>query len=109
MELPLARPSNRFLVLERDRRWLGVLGSLLVLAVLVATALFLVGWPRLASTTLHYDLVRLRAEVAETEREVRTLEVELERERNPDRLAARAEAIGMVPPDPPELADGAAR
>lgn len=103
MELPFAAPSNRFLVLERDRRWLGALGSVLLLAALVATALFLVGLPRLASTALHYDLVRLRAEVADARREVRALETELEHERSPARLAARAAALGLVPPAPAEL------
>jgi len=101
MDLPLVRPSNRFLVMERDRRWLPALGFLLLLAALLAAALFLVGWPRLKSTSLHYDLVGLRAQVESLERRERSLEVELERERDPARLAERAAAIGLVPPPPP--------
>jgi hypothetical protein len=103
MDLPLVRPSNRFLVMERDRRWLSALGFLLLLAVVLAAALFLVGWPRLKSTSLHYDLVGLRARVEALQRRERELEIELEVERDPSRLAERAAALGLVPPPVPVL------
>ncbi len=105
MDLLLVRPSNRFLVLQRDRRWLPALAFLLLLAALLAAALFLVGWPRLRSTSLHYDLVGLRAEVENLERRERRLEIDLELERDPSRLAERATAIGLVPPPPPVPAE----
>ena len=65
MELPVVGPSNRFLVPQRDRRWPHVLSTFLLLAVLVVGALGLVGWPRLKITSIHYDLIQLRAEILE--------------------------------------------
>jgi hypothetical protein len=85
---------------QRDRRWPHVLSALLVVSVVVVLALGLVGWPRLKSTSIHYELIRLRAEVAEFEQLERSLRLELERERSPERLALRAERLGLVPPAP---------
>ena len=98
MELPVAGPTNRFLVRQRDRHWPHVLSSVLVAASALLLALFLVGWPRLKCTSIHYDLVRLRAEVREMEQQERRLELELELERNPVRLARRARELGLTPP-----------
>jgi len=70
---------------------------------MVVLALALVGWPRLKSTSIHYELIRLRAQVAELEQHERVLRLELERERSPERLAARARALGMVPAAPAGL------
>ena len=103
MELPVSRPSNRFLVRQRDRRWLQVLSSVLLVAGAIFGALFVVGWPRLMSTSIHYDLVKLRSEVRELRRAEQRLSLELERERNPQRLAERAAALGLVPPPPAEM------
>lgn len=100
MNLPVTGPSNRFLMPQRDRRWPHVLSALLVVSVVVVLALGLVGWPRLKSTSIHYELIRLRAEVAEFEQLERSLRLELERERSPVRLARRAERLGLVPPAP---------
>ena len=58
----------------------------------------LVGWPRLKNTSVHYEITRLRAEVQELELRRRLLTLELERERNPDRLAERAAQLGLQPP-----------
>ena len=100
MDLPIFGPSNRFLIPQRDRRWPQVLSALLVVSALVVLALGLVGWPRLKSTSIHYELIRLREQVAVLEQRERTLRLELEHERNPERLAARARALGMIPPAP---------
>jgi len=106
IDLPVSRPTNRFLVRQRDRRWLHVLTSVLGLAGLLVAILFLVGWPRLQTTSLHYDLIRLRAEVGELERQERHLALELERVRSPSRLAERARELGLQPGPPPELLEG---
>ena len=101
--LPVATPSNRFLQPQRDRRWPYVLSIVLVMSAVVLVALFLVGWPRLQSTSIHYDLIRLRAEVRELERRESELRLELEEERNPARLAELARDAGLSPPSPAEM------
>lgn len=100
MDLPGLGPSNRFLITQRDRRWPHVLSAVLIVSIMVVLALGLVGWPRLKSTTIHYDLIRLRADVRDLERRERTLRLELEEERSPQRLAARATELGLVPAAP---------
>jgi len=95
--------SNRFFIPQRDHRWPHVLSALLAVSALVILALGLVGWPRLKSTSIHYELIGLRAEVRELERRERGLMLELEGERNPQRLAERARALGLVPSAPPGL------
>jgi hypothetical protein len=74
------------------------------MSAMVVLALGLVGWPRLKSTSIHYELIGLREEVLELERRQRSLELELERERSPERLAERARALGLVPAAPAGLA-----
>jgi hypothetical protein len=103
MQLPGAAPSNRFLIPQRDQRWPQVLTALLLVSTLVVVALGLVGWPRLKSTSIHYELIQLRAEVEELEERQRLLLLELERERSPERLAARARDLGLVEAQPPGL------
>lgn len=98
MELPIVGPSNRFLVPQRDRRWPHVLSTFLALAILVVSVLGLVGWPRLKITSIHYDLIRLRAEVEQLQGRERALRLELEYQRSPRVLAARAAELGLVPP-----------
>ena len=100
MQLPGVGPSNRFLIPQRDRRWPHVLTALLLVSTLVILALALVGWPRLKSTTIHYELIQLRATVAELEERERSLRLELERERSPERLARRAAELGLLPAPP---------
>jgi hypothetical protein len=106
VELPVAVPSNRFLTPQRDRRWLHVLSAVLLVSVVVLSLLFLVGWPRLRSTSIHYQLIRLRAEVEDLERHRHRLQVELERQRSPVRLGQRASDLGLRPPDPGALVAG---
>ena len=103
MDFPVLGPSNRFLIPQRDRRWPQVLSALIGVSAMVMVALALVGWPRLRSTSIHYELIRLRAEVEELEQRERALRLELERERSPERLAARARELGMVPAAPAGL------
>jgi hypothetical protein len=104
MQLYGLAPSNRFLIPQRDRQWPHVLTGLLVVSMLVVVALALVGWPRLRSTSIHYELVRLRAQVVELEDRERVLKLELERERSPERLAERARTLGLTPAAPSGLA-----
>ncbi len=103
MDLPIASPSNRFLVPQRDRRWPHVFTVVVFMSAVVLTALFLVGWPRLRSTTIHYDLIKLRSEVGELERRESALALELELIRSPASLAERARRAGLVPPGPADL------
>jgi hypothetical protein len=109
VELPIAGPSNRFLMPQRDRRWLGALAVLLAVATTVVLVLFLIGWPRLKSTSIHYELIGLRAQVQELERRERGLRLELERRRSPVRLRQEGHRIGLAPPTADSVAapDGA--
>jgi len=93
------RPSNRFLVRQRDRHWLRVLALALLLALALGGALALVGWAPLEVTAINYDLLRLRAQVTELKRRHRALEVQLEAERSPEVLARKARTLGLVPPE----------
>jgi len=103
MNLPGLSSSNRFFIPQRDHRWPHVLTALLAVSVLVVVALGLVGWPRLKSTSIHYELIRLRAQVRELEQRERDLTLELESERSPQRLAERAGRLGLVPSAPAGL------
>jgi len=75
-----------------------VLSTFLLLAVLVVGVLGLVGWPRLKITSIHYDLILLRAEVDKLEVAERALRLELEYLRSPRVLALRAAELGLMPP-----------
>ncbi len=77
--------------------------AVLLVSGAVLLVLFLVGWPRLSSTSIHYELIRLRSEVEELKRKEHLLQVELERERSPARLGERAGELGLRPPGPREL------
>jgi hypothetical protein len=107
--LPVARPSNRFLTPQRDRRWPHVLSAVLFVSGAVLLVLFLVGWPRLKSTSVHYESNRLRVEVEELRRQEHRLAVQLEKERSPARLGERARELGLQPPEPAALAAAEAR
>jgi hypothetical protein len=89
-------PTNKFLIREPDRRIPRVLISVLLLALVMLFVLSIIGWPRLRSTSIHYDLTRLRAEVQELQQHEHRLEVALECERAPARLAEQAAALGLV-------------
>jgi hypothetical protein len=104
MSLSGLHSSNRFFIPERDRRWPHVLTALLAVSALVVLALGLVGWPRLKSTSIHYDLIQLRAQVRELEQQERVLRLELEGERSLQRLEERASALGLVSAAPAGVA-----
>jgi len=74
-----------------------VLVLLLIWAVGMLAVLSLVGWPRLRSTSTHYDLIRLRSQVTELQQQHHLLEVALEEQRSPPRLGQRAAALGLIP------------
>jgi hypothetical protein len=96
-------PSNRFLIPQRDRHWLQVLSALIGVSAVFVLALALLGWPRLKSTSIHYELIRLRAQVETLEQRERSLRLEFEYERSPERLAERARELGLVPAAPSGL------
>ncbi len=98
MQIPAVGPTNRFLVAQRDRRWPRVLSTVLMLATGVVVVLMLVGWPRLESTSVHYDVLGLRSEVEVLEERARRLELELETLRAPRTLSERAQELGLTPP-----------
>jgi len=102
-EPAVAGPTNRFLRPQRDRRWAHVLSAVLVVSAAVLVALALVGWPRLRSTSIHYELINLRADVQQLERQERRLRLALEQVRSPTRLGDRARTLGLKPPAPNEL------
>jgi hypothetical protein len=102
------RPTGRSVVWQPDRQWPRVLAAVLLLGGVIAGLLMLVGWPRLQTIAVHYDLMRLRAEVEQLQRTERALTMELERERNPAVLAERAHALGLTPPDPEAFRTGPA-
>lgn len=100
VRVPVLAPSNRYLVPQRDRRWPHALTALLGVAALLLSTLIAVGWPRLRSTSIHYQLLELREEVRELERERHRLALELERLRAPEVLAERARELGLEAPSP---------
>ena len=102
-EHPVAGPTNRFLRPQRDRRWPHVMSAVLVVSATVLVVLFLVGWPRLRSTSIHYELIKLGAEVQQLERQERRLRLALEQVRSPVRLGDRARTLGLEPPAPTDL------
>lgn len=99
MSRPLIlRPSNRFVVADRDHRWAQALVTLLVIAGAVAGLLFLAGWPRLQTTAVHYELLNLRSQVSALERREQSLSLGLEARRSPTELAQHATQMGLAPP-----------
>ena len=97
MQIPIAQPSNDYLVPQRDRRWGQAMAVVLAASVLMLFALGLVGWPRLKGTSINYDLIRLRGEIEDLELIERRLRADLEFERAPARLAERAAELGLAP------------
>ncbi len=91
-------PAADRVVWQPDRQWPRVLAFALAVGVAVAGMLLVVGWPRLETIAVHYDLIRLRAEVTVLQRREKALTVRLEKERNPVSLARRATRLGLQPP-----------
>ena len=93
---PIPLPTNRHITARRDQKWplaFALLG-------LFSLALALIGWPRLQSVSLHYDLVRLRTDVEILQHQARDLEAAMERLRAPATLALEADRLGLAPPGP---------
>lgn len=97
---PILLPTNRDVRPKVDPRWPMAFASLALISVLLAATLALVGWPRLRSVSLHYDLVTLREEVEGLRRQERLVETELETLRAPQAIAHQAEELGLVYPSP---------
>lgn len=95
---PIAPPSNRFLVRRQDRSWYYAFTAALLISAAVMTILFLVGWPRLKTTAIHYELTEIRESLGELEEAKTALKVRLEQHRAPHTLAQRAAELGLVPP-----------
>ncbi len=104
IERPIPLPTNRHIRARPDRRWPLAFALLALSSLLLVAALALVGWPRLRGISLHYELVRVRAEVEALRYRERQLVVEVERLRSPCSLSERAAGLGLVPPAPAVLA-----
>ena len=104
IERPIPLPTNRHIRAQPDRRWPLAFAMLALSSLLLVAALALVGWPRLRGISLHYELVRVRAEVEALRYRERQLEVEVERLRSPCSLSERAAELGLAPPAPAVLA-----
>lgn len=98
IDRPIPLPRNRHIKARPDRRWPVAFALLALTSLLFVAALALVGWPRLRGISLHYELVRVRAEVESLRYRERQLAVEVEKLRAPSHLAARAAELGLAPP-----------
>ena len=96
---PIAPPSNRFLVRRRDRSWYYAFTGALVISTAVVIVLFLVGWPRLKTTAIYYELTEIRENLDRLREQETALRIQLERQRAPTTLAARATELGLIPPE----------
>jgi len=99
MDAPLYPPPNSTLVLRRDHHWPVAFALLALLALLLAASFALVGWPRLESMSLRYEILRLRTDVDTLRHEAHTLEIELDGWRSPADLAKKASALGLQAPE----------
>ncbi len=97
IELPVARPANVWIRRERDRRWLRALAAMLITAALVGVMLFLIGWPRLQTTSINYHVIQLRSEVEALTRRERALEIAVQEQTRPAHLAEQARSLGLQP------------
>lgn len=100
IERPIPLPTNRHIRALPDRRWPMAFALLALVSLLFVAALAVVGWPRLRGISLHYELVRARAEVENLRHRERQLVVAVEKLRAPNNLADRAAELGLAPPPP---------
>ncbi len=100
MDIAIPRPTNRFLVRQRDRRWAQALVSVLLIAVCLLLALTLIGWPRLRRISLHYDLIKFQSDVHRLEQREKELILQLQKWQDPATLALRASGLGLEQPHP---------
>lgn len=98
IERPIPLPTNRHIRALPDRRWPVAFALLAMVSLLFVAALAVVGWPRLRGISLHYELVRARAEVETLRYRERQLAVAVEKLRAPKNLADRATDLGLAPP-----------
>ncbi len=98
IERPIPLPTNRHITAMRDRKWPMAFALLGMVSLGLGLTLALIGWPRLQSVSLHYDLVRLRAEVERLEYQARELDARLGQLRAPEALGFQASLLGLAPP-----------
>ncbi len=96
IQRPIPLPTNRHITAQRDRKWPLAFSLLGLLSLALGLTLGLIGWPRLQSVSLHYDLVRLRTEVESLQIQARDLEAQMERLRAPQTLGRQATALGLA-------------
>ncbi|RLE33501.1 MAG: hypothetical protein DRJ61_07125 [Acidobacteria bacterium] len=97
---PIPLPTNRHITARRDQKWPLAFALLGLFSLTLALTLALIGWPRLQSVSLHYDLIRLRTDVEKLQHQARDLETTMERLRAPAALALEAGRLGLAPPGP---------
>lgn len=95
---PIPVPTNRHITAQRDRKWPLAFALLGLFSLALALTLALIGWPRLQSVSIHYDLVSLRSEVETLQHQARNLEAEMQKFRAPGALAVEAGRLGLAPP-----------
>ncbi|MCK5377892.1 MAG: hypothetical protein KAJ78_00755 [Acidobacteria bacterium] len=100
IERPISLPTNRHITAQRDRKWPLAFALLGLLSLALGLTLALIGLPRLQSVSIHYDLVRLRADVEGLQHQARDLEARMEQLRAPEALGLRATPLGLAPPSP---------
>lgn len=100
IQRPIPLPTNRHITAQRDRKWPLAFALLALLSMVLVLTLGLIGWPRLQSVSLHYDLVRLRTEVENLQYQAQDLEADMERLRAPETLSRKAVALGLTQPEP---------
>lgn len=100
VERPISLPTNRHITAQRDRKWPLAFALLGLFSLALGLTLALIGWPRLQSVSVHYDLVRLRTDVESLQHQARSLEARMERLRAPEALALEASRLGLTPPGP---------
>jgi len=98
IERPIPLPTNRHITALRDRKWPMAFAMLGLLSLALVLTLALIGWPRLQSVSIHYDLVQLRADVEYLEYQARDLEAQMEQLRAPEALGLQASLLGLAPP-----------
>lgn len=99
IQRPIPLPTNRHITAQRDRKWPVAFALLALLSMVLVLTLGLIGWPRLQSVSLHYDLVRLRTEVENLQYQAQDLEANMERLRSPETLSQQAVVLGLTQPD----------
>ncbi len=108
---PILLPTNRHITAQRDRKWPLAFALLGLFSLALALTLAMIGWPRLQSVSIHYDLVRLRSDVEILEHQARDLEARMHELRAPESLTLEAGRLGLVPPTASTVSadDGARR